>query len=159
MMKSMLQIVTVGCYFGVMLAFLGAGVANLACVYNVAPSDLQAYLPAVYGHFAKTGFMKNAMKMCGIATAPQLMKVMGFAHIASVMSIFFQPIVGAMWMLITMIGAEYVSRRALEIPGMPNADLCGKASPTCMATVLLTGTPVCKYCVQVFGASKKDKSE
>ncbi|EER04406.1 hypothetical protein Pmar_PMAR013161, partial [Perkinsus marinus ATCC 50983] len=149
-----------------------AGVANLACVYNVAPSDLQAYLPAVYGHFAKTEFMKNAMKMCGIATAPQLMKVMGFAHIASVMSIFFQPIVGAMWMLIAMIGAEYVSRRALEIPGMPNADLCGKASPTCMATVglhltlgimsivvLLTGTPLCKYCVQVFGASKKDKSE
>lgn len=88
---------------------------------------------------------------------------------------------------------RYVSRRALEIPGMPNADLCGKASPTCMATVglhltlgimsivvrvavvtyvylailfplafsqvLLTGTPLCKYCVQVFGASKKDKSE
>lgn len=50
--------------------------------------------------------LQNAMKMCGIATAPQLMKVMGFAHIASVMSIFFQPIVGAMWMLIAMIGAE-----------------------------------------------------
>ncbi|KAF4705655.1 hypothetical protein FOZ63_032595 [Perkinsus olseni] len=147
-----------------------SGIANIACAYDIAPSDLQAYLPVAYSYFAKTEFMKDAMKFCGIATVPQLMKIMGCAHIASAMSIFFQPVVGALWMLITMIGAEYVSDLAAGIPGMPNHDLCGKSSPICLAThalhftiavmsivVMVTGTPVCSYCVEVFGQKKKSE--
>ncbi|KAF4653187.1 hypothetical protein FOZ61_009147 [Perkinsus olseni] len=158
---------------GEMLSALGlrcSGIANIACAYDIAPSDLQAYLPVAYSYFAKTEFMKDAMKFCGIATVPQLMKIMGCAHIASAMSIFFQPVVGALWMLITMIGAEYVSDLAADIPGMPNHDLCGKSSPICPAThalhltiavmsivVMVTGTPVCSYCVGVFGQKKKSE--
>ncbi|KAF4748121.1 hypothetical protein FOZ62_011820 [Perkinsus olseni] len=170
MVKLIFQTVAVGCYFGLMIIFLGSGIANIACAYDIAPSDLQAYLPVAYSYFAKTEFMKDAMKFCGIATVPQLMKIMGCAHIASAMSIFFQPVVGALWMLITMIGAEYVSDLAAGIPGMPNHDLCGKSSPICLAThalhftiavmsivVMVTGTPVCSYCVEVFGQKKKSE--
>ncbi|EER16801.1 hypothetical protein Pmar_PMAR020330 [Perkinsus marinus ATCC 50983] len=60
------------------------GILNLGCAYKVAPMDLQTYLPALYAHFAKTDFMKSAMKLCGIATVPQLMKILGYVHIVHI---------------------------------------------------------------------------
>ncbi|KAF4660509.1 hypothetical protein FOL47_007138 [Perkinsus chesapeaki] len=171
MINWVFQRIAVCCYFGLMITFVGSGIANLACAYNVAPAELQAHLPVAYSYFTKTPFIKSAMKFCGIATVPQLMKILGCAHLASSMSIFFQPILGALWMLVTMIGAEYVSIRTADMPGMPNHNLCGKSSPICPAThamhfaiavmaivVMLVGTPVCSFCVKVFG-EKKNKNE